>query len=175
MTDISFQLMPAECLADNLKELSKILIDTVADGAAISFLHPVTAKQAQTFWQQDVFPEVVANRRALLAAFRGQTLLGTVQLITAMPPNQPHRAEIAKMMVHPSARRQGIGRNMLLAALDHARALGKTNVTLDTRTGDVSQSLYAAVGFQVAGVIPDFALDPGGQTLHPTTYMFKRL
>lgn len=175
MTDLTVQAFTDETFMANLDKLGTLLIDTVADGAAISFLHPVTPEQARAFWQADVFPQVTANRRVLLGAFVEGGLVGTVQLITAMPPNQPHRAEIAKMMVHPSMRRRGIGRRLLLAALDHARTLEKTNVTLDTRTGDVSQSLYASVGFEVAGVIPDFALDPDGQKRHSTTYMYKRL
>ncbi|QFT91322.1 Acetyltransferase [Roseovarius sp. THAF9] len=162
-------------LDQNLDGLARLLIDTVADGAAVSFLHPLAPDSARAFWQEDVFPHVTANARSLFAAFLNDTLAGTVQLITAMPRNQPHRAEIAKMMVHPTARRRGLGRALLSAALDHANALGKTNVTLDTRSGDVSQSLYASVGFEMAGIIPDFALDPDGCTLHSTTYMYKRL
>lgn len=159
----------------NLDGLTRLLIDTVTEGAAVSFLDPLAPETARAFWQAEVFPEVTANRRCLLTAHLGDTLVGTVQLITAMPQNQPHRAEIAKMMVHPTARRRGLGHALLRAALDHARTLGKTNVTLDTRSGDVSQSLYASVGFEVAGIIPDFALDPDGRTLHSTTYMYKRL
>ena len=102
-------------------------------------------------------------------------LVGTVQLITAMPPNQPHRCEIAKMIVHPRARRLGIGRSLMNRALHRARELGKTLVTLDTRTGDVAEPLYASVGFEVAGVIPDFAWDPDGKARHATTYMFRRI
>ena len=102
-------------------------------------------------------------------------IVGTVQLLTVMPPNQPHRCEIAKMIVHPQARRLGIGRALMNEALDRARELGKTLVTLDTRTGDAAEPLYASVGFEVAGVIPDFAWDPDGKALHATTYMFRRI
>jgi ribosomal protein S18 acetylase RimI-like enzyme len=167
--------LTGDALDRNLDGLTRLLIDTVADGAAVSFLHPLAPETARNFWVDEVFPEVVADNRALLVAWQGDTLAGTVQLITAMPRNQPHRAEIAKMMVHPTARRRGLGRALLCAALDHARTMAKTNVTLDTRSGDASQSLYASVGFEVAGIIPDFAFDPDGRTLHSTTYMFKRL
>ncbi len=162
-------------LDQHLDGLTRLLIDTVTDGAAVSFLDPLAPETARAFWQADVFPEVAASRRNLFTAQVGEMLAGTVQLITDMPQNQPHRAEIAKMMVHPTARHRGLGRMLLSAALDHARTLGKTNVTLDTRSGDVSQSLYASAGFEVAGIIPDFALDPDGRTLHSTTYMYKRL
>lgn len=175
MTAPRITALTGPALQQNLGGLTRLLVDTVADGAAVSFLHPLAPKTASAFWRDDVFPHVKSNARTLFAAHIGDTLAGTVQLITAMPQNQPHRAEIAKMMVHPTDRRRGLGRMLLSAALDHARTLGKTNVTLDTRSGDVSQSLYASVGFEVAGIIPDFALDPDGRTLHSTTYMFKRL
>lgn len=156
-----------------LEALSKVLADSVADGAAISFMAPLPYEDAALFWSRDVKPEVVAGRRVLLGAERNGDFLGTVQLLTAMPPNQPHRCEIAKMIVHPRARRFGIGRALMNRALDRARELGKTLVTLDTRTGDVAEPLYASVGFKVAGVIPDFAWDPDGKARHATTYMFR--
>jgi len=155
--------------------LTRILTDSVAAGAAISFMAPLSNEDATQFWSQDVRTEVDAGRRVLFGVDRDGDLLGTVQLLTAMPPNQPHRGEIAKMIVHPRARRQGLGRVLVNAALDHARAIGKTLVTLDTRTGDVAEPLYASVGFEVAGVIPDFAWDPDGQARHATTYMFRRI
>ncbi|MGK7654692.1 GNAT family N-acetyltransferase [Roseovarius sp. B08] len=175
MTAPRIAALTGPALDRNLDNLARLLIDTVADGAAVGFLHTLDPETARAFWQTDVFPEVTANRRNLFTAHLDNTLAGTVQLVTAMPSNQPHRAEIAKMMVHPTARRRGLGRMVLRAALNHARSLGKTNVTLDTRSGDASQSLYASVGFEVGGVIPDFALDPDGRTLHSTTYMYKRL
>ena len=98
-----------------------------------------------------------------------------MQLVLSMPPNQPHRAEIAKMIVHPAARRLGLGRALMEAALDAAKSRGKTLVTLDTRTGDTAEPLYRSVGFEVAGVIPDFAWDPDGRAMHGTTYMYRRI
>jgi GNAT superfamily N-acetyltransferase len=159
----------------HLESLSRILADSVASGAAISFMSPLSHEDAAQFWRGDVGPEVSAGRRVLFGATRDGELLGTVQLLTAMPPNQSHRCEIAKMIVHPRARRLGIGRRLMTSALDRARALGKTLVTLDTRTGDVAEPLYASVGFAAAGVIPDFAWDPDGKAKHATTYMFCRL
>ena len=162
-------------LAAHLDGFCRILIDTVADGAAVGFLHPVQPAQAKRFWCDEVGPELAANRRALFGAFDGSAVVGTVQLITALPPNQPHRAEIAKLMVHPDARRKGLGRALIAQAIACAREAGKTLITLDTRTGDAAQPLYASVGFQKAGVIPDFGVDPDGQRLHATTYMYKHL
>ncbi len=158
----------------HLVSLSRILADSVAEGAAISFMSPLSPDDASRFWARDVQPEVTAGRRILFGALRDNDLLGTVQLITAMPPNQPHRSEIAKMIVDPQARRLGIGRLLMTRVLVRAQELGKTLVTLDTRTGDVAEPLYASVGFEVAGVIPDFAWDPDGKARHATTYMFRR-
>jgi len=158
-----------------VKDLSRILADSVSSGAAVSFMSPLSYDDAAQFWLRDVRPEVLAGRRVLFGAERDGDLIGTVQLLTAMPPNQPHRCEIAKMIVHPRARRLGVGRSLMTSALDRARALGKTLVTLDTRTGDVAEPLYESVGFATAGVIPDFAWDPDGKAKHATTYMFCRI
>ena len=155
--------------------LCRILVDSVAAGASISFMAPLSHDDAVRFWLRDVQPEIRAGKRVLFGAEHDGELLGTVQLITAMPPNQSHRCEIAKMIVHPRARRIGIGRSLMRHALSRACDLGKTLVTLDTRTGDAGESLYASVGFQVAGVIPDFAWDPDGKARHATTYMFRRI
>jgi ribosomal protein S18 acetylase RimI-like enzyme len=155
-----------------LEALTRILADSVAAGAAVSFMSPLSDAEAARFWLRDVQGEVSAGRRVLFGAERDRELVGTVQLLTSMPPNQPHRCEIAKMIVHPRARRLGVGRSLMNSALHRARALGKTLVTLDTRTGDVAQSLYESVGFKVAGVIPDFAWNPDGKAKHATTYMF---
>ena len=129
MTEPRITILTEPALDNRLNGLASLLIDTVADGAAVSFLHPLSLDMAYAFWQQDVFPEVAANRRYLFVICEGDTLAGTVQLLTATPQNQPHRAEIAKMMVHPTTRRRGLGRMLLDAALDHARTLGKTNVS----------------------------------------------
>lgn len=167
--------LDADAIKDRIEALSRILADSVDDGAAISFMAPLSHEEAARFWLNDVLPEVVAGRRVLFGAERGGEIVGTVQLLTAMPPNQPHRCEIAKMIVHPSARRLGIGRRLMSLAIERARERGRTLVTLDTRTGDVAEPLYASVGFEVAGVIPDFAWDPDGQARHATTYMFRRI
>ncbi|RVV97197.1 GNAT family N-acetyltransferase [Mesobaculum littorinae] len=162
-------------LDDRADALADILSACVAQGAAIGFMLPLSDAAARGFWTDAVRPEIAAGRRVLFGVTRGGDFLGAVQLLTAMPANQPHRAEIAKMVVHPRARRQGLGRLLMGAALDHARAIGKTLVTLDTRTGDAAEALYAAVGFQRAGVIPDYAWDPDGAARHGTTFMFARL
>ena len=111
----------------------------------------------------------------LLAARLGGEMVGSVQLVTSLPPNQPHRCEVAKMMVRPDARRKGIGRGLMCAVDEEARKAGKSLITLDTRTGDKAEPLYRSAGFKIAGVIPGFAQDPDGRALHATTYMYKEL
>jgi GNAT superfamily N-acetyltransferase len=167
--------LDAGAIERSAEALSRILSDSVGDGAAISFMAPLHYEDAARFWTRDVLPEVAAGRRVLFGAERDGEIVGTVQLITAMPPNQPHRCEIAKMIVHPHARRLGIGRALMNRAIDRAKELGKTLITLDTRTGDRAEPLYASVGFEVAGVIPDFAWDPDGRARHSTTYMYRRV
>lgn len=161
-------------LEQHLEALSHILADSVAAGASISFMSPLSYEKASLFWSENVKPEVAAGRRVLFGALRGDELLGTVQLITDMPPNQPHRCEVAKMIVHPRARRLGIGRSLMSHAIEQARQIGKTLATLDTRTGDAAEPLYASLGFEVAGIIPDYAWDTDGKAKHSTTYMFHR-
>lgn len=157
------------------QHLAQILIDSVNLGAAIGFMQPLDMNTALAFWQSTVADSVSRGARDLFLAEEDGVVLGTVQLIRDMPANQPHRAEIAKMMVAPAARRRGVGRALMQAALKTAKANGKTLVTLDTRTGDVAAPLYAAVGFEVAGHIPDYAYNPDGQALHGTTYMYCKL
>ncbi|WP_282152178.1 GNAT family N-acetyltransferase [Ruegeria atlantica] len=169
-----FRLTPTD-IDNNLTDLCRTLVDSVADGAAISFMMPLDHDSAARFWTDDVKPAIETGARHLFGAFYQRRMIGTVQLLLAMPPNQPHRAEISKMIVHPDARRRGLGKALMQEALKSAQEAGKTLITLDTRTGDVSESLYRSVGFKPAGVIPDFAFDPDGKSRHATTYMYRYL
>lgn len=165
----------AEQIQPHLSDLCRILIDSVQNGAAISFMQTITPTEAEDFWLTKVKSAVTSGDTRLFGAFVGDRLIGTVQLILAMPPNQPHRAEISKMIVHPDGRRQGLGKALMTTALQTAQQCGKTLVTLDTRSGDVSEALYRQVGFQEAGKIPEYAFDPDGKTRHATTYMYRYL
>ncbi|MBS0849906.1 GNAT family N-acetyltransferase [Citrobacter sp. JGM124] len=167
--------LDATAITQRLTALSHILADSVNAGASISFMSPMTYGHASQFWSQNVLPEVAAGRRIVLGALRGDELLGTVQLLTDMPPNQTHRGEVAKMIVHPDARKMGIGRMLMGHVIQKADELGKSLVTLDTRTGDIAEALYTSLGFEIAGMIPDFAWDPDGKARHSTTYMFRQL
>ncbi|MBC3934280.1 GNAT family N-acetyltransferase [Undibacterium sp. CY7W] len=164
-------------------ELSEILCDCVAGGASVSFMAGLSLQRAQAFWQA-VVQGLAAGERHLLVALEGaeardgvhthERVLGTVQLVTAMPDNQPHRADLAKMLVHRRARRQGIAAALLSAAEQRARELGKTCIVLDTETGGDAERLYARAGWTQAGQIPDFALKPDGR-LCSTTLFYKLL
>ena len=158
-----------------LGDLCTVLIDSVETGAAIGFMAPVEITEAERFWLEDVSAAVEDGSRRLFGAVIEQRLMGTVQLVLGMPPNQPHRAEISKLIVHPDGRRRGLGTALMNEALKTAKTAGKSLVTLDTRTGDLAEPLYIGVGFKEAGIIPDFAYDHDGRAMHSTTYMYRHL
>lgn len=162
-------------LARALPEFCRIVCDSVNDGAAISFMAPMSEADAGAFWMGVVRPEIALQNRVLFGAQYGGQFVGTVQLILQMPPNQSDRGEIAKMVVHPAFRRLGIARVLLDHALERAKTTGKTIVTLETRTGDSAEPLYASFGFQAAGTIPNFAWNPDGKAKHATTFMYLEM
>ncbi|MCY0149512.1 GNAT family N-acetyltransferase [Hoeflea sp. G2-23] len=173
MTDISIHSLGPDDFDAHAPALARIMADTVEAGAAIGYMQPFHVADGLAFFTDQVFPEVRAGRRRLLVARLDGDTVGSVQLIVALPPNQPHRCEVAKMMVAPEARRRGIGAALMQALDAEARATGKSLITLDTRTGDAAEPLYRAAGFKTAGMIPGFALDPDGRAVHATTYMYK--
>ncbi|MCY0093153.1 GNAT family N-acetyltransferase [Hoeflea ulvae] len=175
MTEITIHTLAADQLDTEAHALAQIMADTVMSGAAIGYMQPFSLAEGLAFFTGQVFGEVRAGRRRLLVARLGGETVGSVQLIIALPPNQPHRCEVAKMMVAPRVRRRGIGRALMQALDAEARAAGKSLITLDTKTGDKAEPLYLAAGFRTAGMIPGFALDADGAQLHATTYMYKAL
>jgi GNAT superfamily N-acetyltransferase len=156
-----------------IEALSDVLIDCVEGGASVSFMHPMTREKAGAFWR-GVAAGVVRGERILLGAFDGETMVGTVQVILNLPENQPHRGDVAKMLVRRSARRRGVGRALLAAAEQSAREAGKTLLVLDTVTGSDGERLYAGAGWERCGVIPEYALWPDGRPC-ATTIFFKFL
>ncbi len=142
--------------------LARVLVECVDNGASVNFMAGFTKEAAERFFDGIVL-EVQAGRRILLAAFEGESLVGTVQIVLAMPPNQQHRAEIAKLLVSPSVRRRGIGADLMRAAEEHARQAGKTLLVLDTVTGEAGEALYTRLGWTKAGEIPNYALFPDGK------------
>jgi GNAT superfamily N-acetyltransferase len=165
--------LEGEELRARLDDLARVLHDCVAGGASVGYVWPFEVTDARRAY--DAFAdEVDAGRRLLLAAFDGDDLVGTVQVVLAFPPNQPHRGEIARMLVHRKARRRGVAQALLAAAEEEARRAGKTLLVLDAVTGGDAARLYEREGWTVVGDIPDFALYPDG-TYCSTTYFWKRV
>ncbi len=157
----------------SLTQLTDTLIEAVAGGGSISFMHPVSNDAAIEFWRKISVSTAVGERILLVARNDRGEVVGTVQSILAQPENQPHRADIAKMMVHPRARRQGIAEALMREIETLTFAVGKTVMVLDTETDQAASHLYKKLGWQVAGSIPDYALKPHGG-LCSTTYFYKR-
>ena len=149
--------------------LARVLIDCVEGGASVSFMHPLSRGRAVAFWRR-VAQGVAAGERALLVAEDAQGLCGTVQLVLDVPENQPHRADLAKMLVHRRVRRQGLGAALMEAAEATARNCGKTLLVLDAVTGGDAARLYERLGWQRVGDIPDYALFPAGGFCSTTVY-----
>jgi GNAT superfamily N-acetyltransferase len=149
-----------------------VLIDCVEGGASVSFMYPLTRERAVEFWRQ-VARDVAAGERALVVAEDGVGVCGTAQLAFAPFENQPHRADLLKMLVHRRARRQGVGAALLRAAEAAANDCGKTLLVLDTASGD-AERLYQREGWIRVGVIPGFALLPKGG-LCDTTFYYRDL
>jgi len=152
-----------------------VLHAAVHAGASVSFVLPFSLDDARAFWRDQVLPRAAAGTRRVLVARVERRIVGTVQLDLATPPNQRHRAEVLKLLVHPDARRRGIARALMLAIEDVARAEGRTLLTLDTRTGDAAEPLYLSRGYIAAGKIPGYALAPDGGALEATTILYKEL
>jgi GNAT superfamily N-acetyltransferase len=154
--------------------LANVLIDCVEGGASVSFMLPMARETALSFWRK-VADGVAQGERVLLVAEDGSgTIVGTVQLIVSQPENQPHRADVAKMLVRRSARRRGVAQ-LLMQAIDvSARAAGKSVLVLDTVTGGDAERLYERAGWQRVGAVPKYALMPTGEFC-ATTFFYKHL
>src|SRR5262245_46069125 len=174
MTTPAWSLRRLSAVADaQIDELADVLIDCVEGGASVSFMHPLTRDRALAFWRR-VGQSVAAGERALLIAEDAQGLCGTVQLLLDQPENQPHRADLAKMLVHRRARRRGLGAALMRAAESLARACGKTLLVLDAVTGGDAARLYERLGWVRVGDIPGYALFPRGG-LCGTTFYYRDL
>jgi GNAT superfamily N-acetyltransferase len=155
-----------------IQGLAEVLIDCVHGGASVSFMHPLPLDKAAAFWR-GIAAQLADGRRALLAAQDAQGIAGTVQLVFDLAENQPHRAELSKMLVHRRARRRGVGEALLRTAENLAREHGKRLLVLDTASGD-AERLYVRAGWIRVGVVPGFALWPGGG-LCDTTFFYRML
>jgi ribosomal protein S18 acetylase RimI-like enzyme len=170
---MKFEVKRIEVIDETAREqLTETLIEVVASGGSISFMHPVSREKASSFWTK-IGESVQRGERILLVARDEQgVVIGTVQSVIDLPENQPHRADIAKMMVHPRARRLGVAEALMREIERLTVAAGKTLMVLDTETGQAASFLYAKLGWKVSGHIPNFALKPHGGFCS-TTYMYK--
>jgi ribosomal protein S18 acetylase RimI-like enzyme len=162
-------------LSEDIDALGRVLHACVHLGATVSFVLPFSEDDARTFWRHKVMPGVEDGTCRVLVARRAGRIVGTVQLDLATPPNQPHRAEVRKLLVHPEARRHGIARALMVAVEEQARQSGRTLLTLDTTTGDAAEPLYLSIGYTKVGEIPRFSRRPDSRKLEATTVMYKEL
>ena len=165
----------ADDIERHVGELGALLHAVVHAGASINFVLPFGQSDAEAFWIAKVLPAVQGGTRLMFVARKGGRIAGSVQLGTDTPPNQPHRAEVTKLMVHPDFRRQGIAKALMADLEGHAGQLGRSLITLDTRTGDMAEPLYASLGYRTVGVIPGYCRDPFEDRLDSTTIMYKTL
>ena len=159
-----------ECV---IEELASVLIDCVEGGASVSFMLPLPRPKAVAYWR-GVAQSAERGERAVLAALDAAgTIVGTVQLILDLPENQPHRGDVAKMLVHRRGRRAGVGAALLAAAEECAREEGRSLLVLDTANPEAAR-LYERNGWQRVGLVPGYALYPDGRPCG-TTFYFKSL
>lgn len=157
----------------DLRALALLLIDAVDSGAAVSFLPPLPVDRAQEWWRKTV--STSPPGAIILVARDADGIVGTVQLQPAWAPNQPHRADVVKLLVHRRGRRAGLGRRLMESIEQAAREAGFGLLTLDAKAGGAAEALYRRLGWTVAGTIPRFALDTDGSTPHDTVIFYKQL
>ena len=164
--------VPAAVSATDIDQLAEVLVDCVAGGASVSFMPPFGHAAAAAFFAK-IAAEVARGEAALVVARIEGRIVGTVQLGLALPPNQPHRADVRKLLVHRTARGRGIGAALMTAAEDAARARGRTVLVLDTALGGAAERLYTRAGWTRVGVIPHYALFPDGRPCDTVVFWKK--
>jgi ribosomal protein S18 acetylase RimI-like enzyme len=155
--------------------LAEVLHAVVHAGAGVSFFTPFSIDEARAFWVDKVMAQARAGTRRVLVARLDERIVGTVQLELEMPPNQQHRAAVAKLLVHPAARRLGTGRALMIALEELARSERRTLLTLDTVSGSNAELLYRSLDFIAVGIIPRYARGALTLGLESTTIMYKEL
>jgi ribosomal protein S18 acetylase RimI-like enzyme len=169
----TIDIKPLTATPETLDMLAGLLVETVAAGGSVSFMHPLAPAEATAFWQ-NALAAAARGERAVLGAWEGDVMVGTVTVLLDCPPNQPHRAEIAKLMTSVEYRGRGVGTRLMLAAESLAVENGRTLLVLDTATKEGASGLYEKLGFRLAGEIPDYALKPHGG-LTGTLIYWKRI
>ncbi len=172
--DVTVRRVGADEAAGCIDALADVLIDCVEGGASVSFMLPLPRAKALAFWRGVADGVARAERVLLVAEDQHGRIVGTVQLVTSQPDNQPHRADVAKMLVHRDARRRGVAQRLMAAVEEAARDEARTVLVLDTVTGGDAERLYARAGWQRVGEVPRYALMPSGEAC-ATTYFYKHL
>ena len=164
--------LDADGLEHHLDAVAEVLHACVLDGANVGFILPFNLDQARTFWRQKIAPGLAADTRIVLVANLNDRVAGTVQLNLDTPPNQPHRADVSKLLVHPKYRMLGIGRALMEQIESYGVNAGRRLLTLDTAT-DIAEKLYISLGYERAGHIPGYAREPNQDRFVGTTIMYK--
>jgi len=172
---LTLSLFSGDDITTHLDGLAELLQACILAGASIGFIMPHAREDSDAFWTEKVRPAVQGGTRLLLVAICDDRIAGSVQLDYDTPANQPHRAEIRKLLVHPDFRRQGIARALMAEIERHAIRLERSLITLDTRTGDSAEPLYRSLGYHTTGIIPGYCRDPFTERLDATTIMYKTL
>jgi GNAT superfamily N-acetyltransferase len=167
--------LDAATAARELPVLAAIMRACVEAGASVNFILPFTQEDSEAWWRRVVLPALESGERRLLVARVEGRILGTVQLALAPQPNQAHRADVTKLLVHPDGRRLGIGRALMSALEAVARQEGRSLLTLDTVAGSPAQRLYETLGWTLLGVVPRFALSTDRAKLEGSTFFWKEL
>jgi ribosomal protein S18 acetylase RimI-like enzyme len=171
---MTIALLDASGAEAALDDLAAVLHDCVLHGASVNFVQPFPIDAARAWWQRQL-PDLYAGRALLFVARRAGAVVGTVMLGLDTPPNQPHRADIKKLLVHSRARRQGLARALMQAAEAEARRRGLTLLTLDTEHGSSAEPLYHSLGYILLGIIPGYALSSDGAAAQPCAFFYKAL
>jgi GNAT superfamily N-acetyltransferase len=171
-SNATVRVVGADETVERIGQLADVLLDCVEGGASVSFMLPMARETALGFWRK-VADGVARGERTLLVAEDADGIVGTVQLITDMPENQPHRADVAKLLVHRRARGAGIGQKLMEAVEEAARGQGRRVLVLDTAS-DTAERLYERLGWERVGVVPDYALMPDG-ALCATVFFYKHI
>jgi GNAT superfamily N-acetyltransferase len=167
-------VLAAEEAEGEIGELAEILWDCVEDGASVNFVKPFTHEQALGYWRR-VITSMKEGGTVMLAARHEGRVSGTVLLGIDTPPNQPHRADIKKLLVHRRARRHGLAKALMAAAEAEARRRGRMLLTLDTQCGSTAERLYRALGYTLFGIVPRYAIAPDGQSVDDCAFFYKAL
>jgi GNAT superfamily N-acetyltransferase len=168
---VMIEVLQSEPTDTDMRALAELLVDAVESGASVSFMPPLTLEQAASWWRGTL---AGAHPKAMCLVARDEAgIVGSVQLHPAWAPNQPHRAEVAKLLVHRRARRSGVGTRLMYELERHAKSSGFTLLTLDTKRGDAAEALYRREGWTFAGIIPGYALEPSGNAAD-TVLFYKR-